>query len=74
MKTEWFKKRGWFYLPSSVIGAVIFLFFAGNAAIFFKVTDHYAHSVSDSLISFFPFAAAFWVFYEWIAKNTSKSV
>ncbi len=72
MEIKWFKKIGWFYLPCSIIGAVIFVIFTGNALLFLKVIDHHSHSVSDTLINFFPYAAAFFVFYEWIAKNTSS--
>jgi len=73
MKTTWFKKIGWIYIPISVIGIVISL-----AVVFFCVTvfiavDRHSHSVSDTLYGIFPFFVSAFTILFWIASNTSES-
>ena len=72
MKTIWFKKLGWIYIPVSVIGVVISL-----AVVFFCVTvfiavDRHSHSVSDTLYGIFPFFVSAFTILFWIASNTSE--
>jgi uncharacterized membrane protein len=71
MKTQWFKKVGWVYIPFHAMGflttilAVLFLI-----PVFISV-DRNAHSVSDELYQLFVFVTctAFW--WKWIAEKTS---
>jgi hypothetical protein len=71
MKTIWFKRTGWIYLPVHFMGLVVTL-----AAIVFMIPVCLAitrsgHSVSDDLYSIFVFGSctAFW--WKWIAEKTS---
>lgn len=71
MKTIWFKKAGWIYVPVHAIGLLITL-----AAIIFLVPVYMAiartgHSVTDDLYQMFIYATctAFW--WKWIAEKTS---
>ena len=71
MKTIWFKKRGWFYLPVHFPGylftllAVIFMIPVCMAVV------RNGHSVSDDLYEIFVYATctAFW--WKWVAEKTS---
>ncbi len=71
MKTIWFKKAGWLYVPVHPMGLVITL-----AAIIFLVpiwlaVNRSEHSVSDSLYQMFVYGTctAFW--WKWVAEKTS---
>ena len=71
MKTLWFKKTGWVYIPVHVMGLLVTL-----GAIIFLVPIYIAimrngHSVSDDLYQMFVFTSctAFW--WKWIADKTS---
>ncbi|HET9055894.1 MAG TPA: hypothetical protein VFN30_03500 [Chitinophagaceae bacterium] len=71
MKSLWFKKSGWIYIPVHLIGLLIT---AGAVAIdiwFFIVIDRNSHSVSDTLINFFVYfsCVAFW--WKWLAEKNS---
>ena len=72
MKTIWFKKLGWLYLPQDPMGYIITLL-----AILFMVPVCMAvfrngHSVSDDLYEIFVYGTctAFW--WKWIAEKTSE--
>lgn len=69
---KWFKKRGWFYLPISITGWFITIITILLCAWFFIVIDKNSHSVSDSIINFFPFGVSFFAVRFWIAINTSE--
>jgi len=71
MKQVWFKKSGWVYFPTHVMGVLITLL-----AIVFLIPVYMAivrngHSVSDDLYNMFVYTSctAFW--WKWIAENTS---
>ncbi len=71
MRTIWFKRFGWFYLPIHFMGLALTL-----AAIIFLVPVYMAimrngHSVSDDLYNMFVYTTctAFW--WKWIAEKTS---
>ncbi|HEY6161218.1 MAG TPA: hypothetical protein VI112_08345 [Bacteroidia bacterium] len=66
-----FKKRSWFYVPASVAGTFIALVTLTLNTWFFLAIDRNSHSVSDTLINFFPYFVSFWTVYGWIASNTS---
>jgi hypothetical protein len=71
MKTYWFKKIGWIYIPISVIGILISLCALIFCVTVFIAVDRHSHSVSDTLYGIFPyFVSAFTILF-WIASNTS---
>jgi len=71
MKTIWFKRCGWFYLPVSVPGALIPLAAVAFCAQVFWTVDRKSHSVSDTLYGSFPFFACSFLLLDWIAGRTS---
>ena len=73
MKTIWFKKFGWMYLPISAMGVIVTLL-----AIIFLIPVYIAtirngHSVSDDLYQLFVYTTctAFW--WKWVAEKTSET-
>lgn len=66
-----FKKTGWLYLPSSILGWVVFLVYVAVNVQFFIAIDRNSHSASDTLIHFFVYFMALSTLYFWIAGNTS---
>ena len=71
MKTIWFKKTGWFYLPVHFMGLLVTL-----VAIIFLTPVYMAivrngDSVSDDLYQMFVYTTctAFW--WKWVADKTS---
>jgi hypothetical protein len=72
MKTTWFRKLGWVYLPIHIAGvtatllAIVFLIPIYSAII------RNGHSVSDDLYEMFVYTTctAFW--WKWIAEKTSS--
>jgi hypothetical protein len=71
MKTPWFKRLGWFYLPVSLPGVVITLAMLAFCAQVFLVIDRKSHSATDTLYSVFPFFACAFLLFDWIAGRTS---
>ncbi|MBI5917250.1 MAG: hypothetical protein HY842_17915 [Bacteroidetes bacterium] len=74
MLTNLFKKTGWFYLPCSIPGWVIFLVYVAVNVQFFTAIDRNSHSASDTLINFFPYFISLSAFYCWIAYHTARPV
>ena len=73
METTWFKRIGWLYLPTHIIGLLVTLIAIATCVWFFIAIDRNSHSVSDTLINFFVYfsCTAFW--WKWVAEKTSKS-
>jgi hypothetical protein len=71
MKTSWFKRRGWFYLPSSVTGTVIVVMALAFCAQVFWAVDRKSHSVADTFYGVFPFFVCAFFLCDWIASRTS---
>ena len=72
MKTIWFKKFGWGYMPVHFMG-----FLGTLSAIIFMVPIYMAvikngHSVSDDLYQIFVFASCIAFWWKWVAEKTSK--
>ena len=71
MKTLWYKKAGWVYIPMHVMGLLVTL----NAIIFlapvYLVIVRQGHSASGDLYQIFVYTTctAFW--WNWIAEKTS---
>jgi hypothetical protein len=72
MKTQWFKRLGWFYLPVSLPGAIITLAALAFCVQVFVAVDRHSHSVSDTLYGVFPFFASFFLLFDWVAGRTSR--
>jgi len=72
MKYNWFKKAGWFYIPSSIAGAIITLLIIIFCITVFFAIDRNSHSVSDTLYGIFPFIVSAFTILFWIAHNTSE--
>jgi hypothetical protein len=70
MKTQWFKRLGWFYLPISLPGIVIILAALTFCAQVFFAIDRKSHSVSDTLYGVFPFFTCVFLLFDWIAGRT----
>lgn len=71
MKTNWFKKAGWIYVPTSLIGVAITLFVVAFCVITFIGVDRNSHSASDTLYGIFPYYVASFGVLFWIARNSS---
>jgi hypothetical protein len=72
MKQAWFRRFGWFYLPISAPGTLVYLAAAGFCVSVFLVVDRHSHSVSDTLYGVFPFFASAFLLVDWIARSTSR--
>ena len=72
MKTEWFKRWGWFYLPVSVPGVAAVVAALLFCAQVFWAIDRRSHSVTDTLYGIFPFFVCTFLLLDWIAARTSR--
>ena len=73
MNTKWFKKMGVIYIPTSIIGLVMYLITIAFCTTVFLAANRHAHSTSDFLYSIFPyFVSAFTILF-WIAANTCQA-
>ena len=72
MKTTWFKRCGWFYLPASLPGIVITLAALAFCVQVFLAVDRKSHSVSDTLYGVFPFFASAFLLFDWLAGRTGR--
>jgi len=72
MKNTWFKRRGWFYLPISLPGAVVVLLGLAFCVQVFVAIDRHSHSASDTLYGIFPYFACCFLLINWIGSNTSE--
>lgn len=67
----WFRKRGWIYMPISIMGWLLTLVLALLITWMVKVADRHSHSGSDTLMNTFPWAWIGTVTLGWIASKTS---
>lgn len=74
MKTNWFKRCGWFYLPSSFAGVVVCLLGGLFCATVFRAIDRHSHSASDTLYGVFPFFVCTFLLLDWIGARTSRDI
>ncbi len=72
MKTQWFKRLGWFYLPISLPGVIITLAALAFCVQVFVAVDRRSHSASDTLDGVFPFFASAFLLFDGIAGRTSR--
>lgn len=73
MKTKWFKRFGWFYLPVSIQGVIAFLLAGLFCLTVFRAVDRHSHSASDTLYGIFPFFACSFLLLDWLGRRTSES-
>lgn len=71
MNIAWFKRLGWFYLPTSIPGAIVCLAAAFFCLTVFGAVDRHSHSVSDTLYGVFPFFVCTFLLLDWIGSRTS---
>ena len=71
MKTIWFKKTGWFYLPVHLMGLLVTLVAIIFLAPVYMAIVRNGDSVSDDLYQMFVYTTctAFW--WKWVADKTS---
>jgi len=72
MKSSPFVRVGWFYLPRSYAGGVLYLLAAGFCATVFFAVDRRSHSVSDTFYGIYPFFVATFLLLDWIARRSSE--
>jgi hypothetical protein len=72
MKQPWFKRFGWFHLPISILGTVVFVAAAVFCVNVFLAVDRHSHSVSDTLYGVFPFFVCAFLLVDWIGQRTSR--
>jgi hypothetical protein len=72
MKTQWFKRLGWFYVPVSPPGVIIALVALAFCVQVFIVVDRHSYSASDTLYGAFPFFASAFLLFDWVAGRTSR--
>jgi uncharacterized membrane protein YadS len=72
MKLKWFKRFGWFYVPASVLGAVMCLLAIIFCLTVFVAVDRHSHSASDTLYGVFPFFVCTFLLLDWIGGRTSE--
>ena len=72
MKQTWFKKLGWVYLPTHVMGVIVSLLAIAFMVPVVIAADRSGHSVTDELYEIFLFGTctAFW--WKWVAEKTSE--
>src|ERR1017187_8664483 len=73
MKSSLFTRVGWFYLPNSVVGCVLYLLAAGFCATVFFAADRHSHSVSDTVFGNYPFFVATFLLLDWIARRLNET-
>jgi len=71
MKTTWFKRLGWFYVPVSFPGGLVWLVAALFCLSVFRAVDRHSHSVSDTLYGVFPFFVSTFLLADWIGSRSS---
>ena len=73
MKSSWFKRCGWFYLPASVPAVLVCVFGLVFCVTVFLAVDRHAHSVSDTFYGVFPYFICTFLLIDWIAGRTSAT-
>ncbi len=71
MNARWFTRMGWFYVPVSSLGAVLWILAVLFCATVFIAVDRHSHSVNDTLYAVFPFFTCTFLLLDWIGSRTS---
>lgn len=72
MKKGLFRQTGWFCIPASVPGAIIYTLAAGFLLTVFTAVDRRSHSVSDTLYGVFPFVVCTFLLLDWIGRRSCE--
>jgi hypothetical protein len=70
---NWFKKSGWFYIPTSIAGAICILLTIAFCVNTFMAIDSHSHSNTDTLYGIFPYWVGAFTILFWVASNTSSN-
>jgi hypothetical protein len=70
MSNRWFSRIGWFYVPSSMPGVILWILAALFCATVFVAVDRHSHSVSDTLYGIFPFFVCTFLLVDWVGSRT----
>ncbi len=70
---KWFKQVGWFYVPASLPGAVVYLLAALFCFTVFRAVDRHSHSATDTLYGIFPFFVCTSFLLDWLGRRTSDN-
>jgi hypothetical protein len=73
MTAQWFARRGWFAIPTSVAGVVLTLLTVLFVVQVFVAVDRKSHSASDTLYGVFPFAVCSFLLLDWVAERTGAA-
>ena len=73
MRQPWFRRFGWFHVPTSLAGGVVSLVALLFCVNVFVAIDRHSHSVSDTLYGVFPFFTCTFLLLDWVARNTRSS-
>ncbi|MGE5108948.1 MAG: hypothetical protein ACM3H8_15520 [Sphingobacteriales bacterium] len=71
MKSIWFKKTGWLYVPVHPMGLLITIIAVAFNVWFFIAIDRNSHSVSDTFIHFFVYFTSVLFWWKWVAEKTN---
>lgn len=71
MKRTWFKRFGWFYLPVSFPGGLVWALALAFCATVFRAMDRHSHSAADTLYGVFPFFACTFLLVDWVGGRAS---
>jgi len=69
MKTDSFKRVGWFLIPTSVASGALYLAALAFCATVFVAVDRHSHSVSDTLYGVYPFFLPTFLLVDWVARR-----
>lgn len=72
MKTNWFKRFGWFYVPTSLPGLALCVVAALFCLTVFQAVDRHSHSVSDTFYGVFPFFVCTFLLFDWVAGRMTE--
>jgi hypothetical protein len=73
MKSLPFTRIGWFYVPCSVFGGILYLLAIGLCATVFIAVDRHSHSVSDTFYGVYPFYVTTFLLVDWIARRSCET-
>jgi len=72
MKTSWFNRFGWFYVPISLPGVAVWISASLFCVTVFRAVDRRSHSVADTLYGVFPFFVCTFLLVDWVGGRTTS--
>ncbi len=72
MNRTLFTRKGWFCVPSSILGLVICAVAAAFCVNVFIAVDRHSHSASDTLYGIFPYLVCTLLIVDWIGRRSSE--